>query len=86
MVYVITNTCIKDPSVQKCARPIVSIPKGRGCFRGGPPRYIDSEELHRLRHRVPACTSDSVHALADVPEDKEDKKDFIVKNVAFFKA
>jgi ferredoxin len=30
---------------------------------------------------VPVCTSDSMYALDDVPEDKQD---FIAKNAAFY--
>jgi hypothetical protein len=38
--------------------------------------------LYRLWRLYPACTSDSIHAIDDVPEDK---KDFVEKNAAFYK-
>jgi len=44
--------------------------------------YVDPEGCIDCRARIPACTSDSIHAIDDVPEDK---KDFVEKNAAFYK-
>jgi hypothetical protein len=39
----------------------------------------------RPRDHSPACTSDSIHALDDMPDDKEDKEDFVARNGDFYK-
>jgi ferredoxin len=44
--------------------------------------YVDPEGCIDCGACVPACTSDSIHALEDLPEDK---KDFIEKNADFYK-
>jgi NAD-dependent dihydropyrimidine dehydrogenase PreA subunit len=44
--------------------------------------YVDPESCIDCGACIPACTSDSIHALDDVPEDK---KHFIEKNAAYYK-
>jgi len=44
--------------------------------------YVDPEGCIDCGACIPACTSDSIHAIDDVPEDK---KDFVEKNAAFYK-
>jgi NAD-dependent dihydropyrimidine dehydrogenase PreA subunit len=44
--------------------------------------YVDPEGCIDCGACIPACTSDSIHAMEDVPEEK---KDFIEKNAAYYK-
>jgi ferredoxin len=44
--------------------------------------YVDPEGCIDCGACIPACGSDSIHALEDVPEGK---KEFIEKNAAFYK-
>jgi hypothetical protein len=74
---------LRTLSVQRCARPIVSIPKRTNpVFEAATHMYIP-RPASTAGASVPACTSDSIHAPEDVAEDK---KDFIVKNAAFFRS
>jgi ferredoxin len=51
-------------------------------FEAATQMYVDPEGCIDCGARIPACTSDSIHAIDDVPEDK---KDFVEKNAAFYK-
>jgi ferredoxin len=44
--------------------------------------YVDPEGCIDCGACIPVCTSDSIHAIDEVPEEK---KDFIAKNAAFYK-
>ena len=44
--------------------------------------YVDAEGCIDCGASVPACTSDSIHALEALSEDK---KEFVEKNAAFYK-
>lgn len=51
-------------------------------FEAATQMYVDPEGCFDCGACIPACTSDSIHAIDDVPEDK---KDFVEKNAAFYK-
>jgi hypothetical protein len=44
--------------------------------------YLGSEGCIDCGASIPVTTSDSIHAIDDVPEEK---KDFVEKNAAFYK-
>ena len=76
MAYFITDTCI-GCSVCELKCPVDTISgKSKELYVIHPEGCIDCGAC------VPACTSDSIHVLEDVPEDK---KEFIEKNAAYFK-
>ena len=83
MAYVITDSCIKDSLCVEvcptdCVHPSRTNPVSKPPLRCmWIPRVVST-----VAHCIPACTSDSIHAIDDVPEDK---KDFVEKNAAFYK-
>ena len=83
MAYVITDSCIKDSlCVEVCPTDCIHPKQDEP---GSKPR-LRCMSIPKAASTVapvfPACTSDSIHALEDVPEDK---KEFIEKNAAFYK-
>ena len=83
MAYVITDTCTKDAlCVDVCPTDCIHPKKDEPDFEAATQMYVDPEGCIDCGACVPACTSDSILALEDVPEEK---KEFIEKNAAFFK-
>jgi ferredoxin len=82
MPYVITDSCIKDSLCvdvcpTDCIHPKVDEPR----FEAANQLYVDPAECIDCGACVPACTSDSILLVDDIPEDK---KQFIETNAAFF--
>lgn len=78
MTYVITDSCIKDSlCVEVCPIDCIHPKRDEPGFEAATQMYVDSEGCNDCGAGIPACTSDSIHAIDDVPEDK---KDFIEKN------
>ena len=85
MAYVIAEPCIgtKDSAcVDACPVDCIHPKKDEEKFEAAEMLYIDPVECIDCGACVPACTSDSIHALDDLPEDK---KNFIETNAAFYK-
>jgi NAD-dependent dihydropyrimidine dehydrogenase PreA subunit len=61
-----------------CIHPKLEEPS----FEAATQLYVDPDGCIDCGACVPACTSDAIHALEDVPEDK---KEFVERNAAYFK-
>lgn len=84
MAYVITDTCIKDElCVEACPVDCIHPKKEEPEFEIEAQMYVNPEECIDCGACVPACTSGSIFLLDDLPEDK---KQFVEKNAAFFRA
>jgi NAD-dependent dihydropyrimidine dehydrogenase PreA subunit len=82
MAYVITDACIKDElCVDVCPTDCIHPKKDEAGFEAAKQLYVDPSGCIDCGACVPACTSDSILAVDDLPEDK---KVFIEKNAAFF--
>ena len=82
MAYVITDTCIKDElCVEVCPTDCIHPKKDEAQFETATQLYIDPAGCIDCGACIPACTSDSIFAAEDVPEDK---KEFLEKNAAYY--
>jgi len=84
MTYVIAEPCIgtKDTAcVDACPVDCIHPKKDEPAYATEELLYIDPVECIDCGACVPACTSDSILAVDDVPEDK---KSFIEANAAHF--
>jgi ferredoxin len=83
MAYVITDSCIKDSlCVEVCPTDCIHPKQDEPGFEEATQLFVDPAECIDCGACVPACTSDSILAVDDVPEDK---KPFIEKNAAYFR-
>jgi ferredoxin len=83
MAYVITDACIKDAlCVDVCPTDCIHPKQDEAAFEAATQLFVDPAECIDCGACVPACTSDSIMAVDDVPEDK---KEFIEKNAAYYK-
>jgi len=83
MAYVITGNCIKDSlCVDVCPTDCIHPKDGESGFEAATQLFVDPAECIDCGACVPACTSDSILAEDDVPEDK---KAFVEKNASYFK-
>lgn len=83
MAYVITDSCIKDSlCVDVCPTDCIHPKQDEPGFEEATQLFVDPAECIDCGACIPACTSDSILAADDLPEDK---KPFVEKNVAFFK-
>jgi len=84
MSYVITDTCIKDSlCVEACPVDCIHPKEGEPGFESATQLFVDPEGCIDCGACVPPCTSDSIYAVDDLPEEK---KIFAEKNAAFFKS
>jgi len=82
MAYVITDSCIKDLlCVDVCPTDCIHPKKDEPGFEEAAQLFVEPVGCIDCGACVPVCTSDSMYALDDVPEDKQD---FIAKNAAFY--
>jgi ferredoxin len=82
MAYVITDACIKDLlCVDVCPTDCIHPKKEEAGFEAAAQLYVDPVGCIDCGACVPACTSDSIHAVEDLPEEL---KPFIGKNAGFF--
>ncbi len=82
MAYVITDNCIKDElCAQACPVDCIHPRQEEGDFESQTQMYVNPAECIDCGACVPACGSDAIFALDDVPADK---KEFIEKNAAYF--
>jgi NAD-dependent dihydropyrimidine dehydrogenase PreA subunit len=83
MAYVITDSCIKDSlCVDVCPTDCIHPKQDEPGFEEAKQLFVDPAECIDCGACVPACTSDSILAVDDVPDDK---KQFIEANAAHFK-
>jgi ferredoxin len=83
MAYVITDSCIKDYlCVDICPTDSIHPKQDEPAFDEATQLLVDPAECIDCGACVPACTSDSILAVDDVPEDE---KPFVEKNGAYFK-
>jgi len=83
MPYAITDTCIKDLlCVDVCPTDCIHPKKDEPDFEAAAQLYVDPEGCIDCGACVPVCTSDSIAAVDDLPEEK---KQFIEKNGAYYK-
>lgn len=82
MAYVITDTCIKDAlCVDVCPTDCIHPKKDEPAFESATQMFIDPAGCIDCGACVPACTSDSIFTLEDLPEDK---RQFAEVNAAHF--
>src|ERR1035441_272027 len=83
MAYVITDSCIKDSlCVDVCPTDCIHPKQDEPGFEAATQLFVDPVECIDCGACVPACTSDSILAVDDIPEDK---KHFIETNAAYYK-
>ena len=83
MAFVITDSCIKDLlCVDACPTDCIHPKKDEATFEAATQLYVNPDDCIDCGACVPVCTSDSILAADDVPEDK---KHFIQANADFFK-
>ncbi len=82
MAFVITDNCIKD-ALCVDARPVDCIhPRmDEAAFEAATQMYVDPAECIDCGACIPACTSNGLFALDEVPADKQQ---FIAVNAAHF--
>lgn len=82
MAYVITDNCIKDElCAQACPVDCIKPRSDEDGWEGATQMYVNPAECIDCGACVPACTSDAIFALDDVPADK---KEFIATNETYF--
>lgn len=82
MAYVITDTCIKDLlCVDACPTDCIHPKKDEPAFEAATQMYVDPAGCIDCGACAPACTSDSIFPLAELPDDK---KEFAAKNADFY--
>ena len=84
MAFVITDNCIKDAlCVDACPVDCIHPRTDEAGFEAATQMYVDPAECIDCGACIPACTSDALFALDEVPADKQQ---FIAVNAAFFAA
>ena len=82
MAYVITDNCIKDElCIEACPVDCIHPRKEDDGFEAATQMYVNPVECIVCGACVPACTSDAIFPIDDVPADK---KAFIAANEAYF--
>jgi len=82
MAYVITDTCIKDfLCVDACPVDCIHPKQDEPAVETATQLYINAAECIDCGACVPVCTSGSIFAEGELPEDKAEFKD---KNAAFY--
>jgi ferredoxin len=82
MAYVIVDSCIKDAlCVDACPTDCIHPKKDEEKFETVTQMYIDPNECIDCGACVSACTSNSIFAADELPDDK---KDFGEKNAAYY--
>ena len=82
MAYVITDNCIKDSlCVNACPVDCIHPKEDEEKFATSTQMYVDPATCIDCGACVGVCTSDSIFALDDVPEDK---KPFIELNAKYY--
>ena len=82
MAYVITDNCIKDElCAQACPVDCIHPRTGEEGFEAATQMYVNPVECIDCGACVPACTSDAIFPLDEVPEDK---RDFAATNDSYF--
>jgi ferredoxin len=83
MAFVITDTCIKDLlCVDACPTDCIHPKKDEPTFETDKQLYINPDDCIDCGACVPVCTSDSIFAVDDLPDDK---KHFIESNAGYYK-
>jgi ferredoxin len=82
MAYVITDNCIKDElCAQACPVDCIHPRSDNYSFGAATQMYVNPGECIDCGACIPACGSDAIFALDDVPADKQE---FIARNEAYF--
>ena len=82
MAYVITDTCIKDLlCVEACPTDCIHPKKDEPGFETASQLFVDPEGRIDCGACVPACTSDSIYAIDDLPDEK---KPFAERNSSYY--
>lgn len=82
MAYVITDKCIKDLlCADVCPTDCIHPKKNEAGFETATQLYVDPAGCIDCGACVPACTSESIFSLDDLPADQ---KHFEEKNAAYF--
>jgi NAD-dependent dihydropyrimidine dehydrogenase PreA subunit len=82
MAYVITDNCIKDGlCAEVCPVDCIHPRTDETSFEAATQVYIDPAECIDCAACVPACTSDAIFPLDEVPADK---RQFTAANEAYF--
>lgn len=84
MAYVITNDCIKDElCIQACPVDCIHPRSDEAAFEAATQMYVDPAECIDCGACLPACTSNAIFPLDEVPAEK---KESIAINEQFFVA
>lgn len=82
MAYAITDTCIKDSlCVNACPTDCIHPKEDEPGFAEATQMYVDPENCIDCGACVGVCTSDSMFAADQLPEDKQE---FLAKNAAYY--
>jgi ferredoxin len=82
MAYVITDTCIKDLlCADVCPTDCIHPKKEEPGFEAATQLYVDPNGCIDCGACVPVCTSDSIFAVDDVPDEL---KQFVDANAQYF--
>src|SRR5688500_6305236 len=82
MAFVITDNCIKDGlCVDACPNDSIHPRTDEAGFEAATQMYINPAECLDCAACVPACTSDAIFSVDEVPADKQQ---FIAANEAYF--
>jgi NAD-dependent dihydropyrimidine dehydrogenase PreA subunit len=82
MAYVITDSCIKDLScADVCPTDCIHPKKDETGFEAATQLYVDPAGCIDCGACVPVCTSDSIYAVDDLPEEL---KEFVDANATYF--
>ena len=82
MAFVITDNCIKDElCIQACPVDCIHPRSDEPDFATATQMYVDPAGCIDCGACLPACTSDAIFALDEVPADK---KQFVDLNAAHF--
>jgi NAD-dependent dihydropyrimidine dehydrogenase PreA subunit len=82
MAYVITDSCIKDSlCADVCPTDCIHPKKEEPAFEAATQLYVDPAGCIDCGACVPVCTSDSIFAADDLPEEL---KQFVDANATYF--
>ena len=82
MAYLITDTCIKDLlCANVCPTDCIHPKKDEPGFEAATQLYVDPAGCIDCGACVPVCTSDSIYAVDDAPDEA---KKFVDVNAAYF--
>jgi ferredoxin len=82
MAYVITDTCIKDLlCADVCPTDCIHPKNDEPGFEAATQLYVDPEGCIDCGACVPVCTSDSIFAVDDLPDEL---KPFVDANAVYF--